>query len=121
MAIGDAAYIKSINRRLIISKIIEAGMISRADLSKITKLTRATISVQVADLLEEELIVESHQEHNSVGRKPIMLSINLKAGYALGVDLDHRHVTFTLSDLGGNPVSTDIIAVSYTHLTLPTK
>ncbi|WP_175638543.1 ROK family transcriptional regulator [Metabacillus schmidteae] len=109
MATGDAAYIKSINRRLIISKIIEAGMISRADLSKITKLTRATISVQVADLLEEELIVESQQEHNSVGRKPIMLSINLKAGYALGIDLDHKHITFTLSDLGGNPVSTDII------------
>ncbi|MCV9888524.1 ROK family transcriptional regulator [Metabacillus halosaccharovorans] len=109
MAIGDAAYIKSINRRLIISKIIEAGMISRADLSKITKLTRATISVQVADLLEEELIVESHQEHSSVGRKPIMLSINRNAGYALGVDLDHKHVTFTLSDLGGNPVSTDIL------------
>ncbi|PMC37983.1 ROK family protein [Bacillus sp. UMB0899] len=109
MATGDAAYIKSINRRLIISKIIEAGMISRADLSKITKLTRATISVQVADLLEEELIVESQQEHNSVGRKPIMLSINLKAGYALGIDLDHKHITFTLSDLGGNPVRTGII------------
>jgi len=109
MAIGDAAFIKSINRRLIISKIIEQGMISRADLSKITKLTRATISVQVADLLEEELIVESQLEHNSVGRKPIMLSINKKAGYALGIDLDHKHITFTLSDLGGNHVTTDVI------------
>ncbi len=125
MAIGDAAYIKSINRRLIISKIIEAGMISRADLSKITKLTRATISVQVADLIEEELIVESQQEHSSVGRKPIMLSINRKAGYALGIDLDHKHITFTLSDLGGIPVSTEIIELkssSYDdilHLLIP--
>ncbi|WP_226529979.1 ROK family transcriptional regulator [Metabacillus niabensis] len=109
MAIGDAAYIKSINRRLIISKIIEAGMISRADLSKITKLTRATISVQVADLLEEELIVESHQEHSSVGRKPIMLSLNRYAGYALGIDLDSKYITFTLSDLAGNPINTDMI------------
>lgn len=109
MAIGDAAYIKQINRRLIISKIIEEGMISRADLSKITKLTRATISVQVADLLEEELIVESHQEHNTVGRKPIMLSLNRKAGCALGIDLDYKQITFTLSDLGGNPVNTDVI------------
>ncbi|MGM0876205.1 MAG: ROK family protein [Bacillota bacterium] len=111
MAIGDAAFIKKMNRSLIISKIIEQGMISRADLSKVTKLTRATISVQAADLLEEELIVESHHEHNNVGRKPIMLSLNLKAGYALGIDLDYRHITFTLSDLMGNPICFDIVEI----------
>lgn len=111
MAIGDAAYIKKINRSLIISKIIEHGMISRADLSKITKLTRATISVQAADLLNEELIVESQQEHNNVGRKPIMLSLNRKAGYALGIDLEYRHITFTLSDLIGCPVQSTTIEI----------
>jgi predicted NBD/HSP70 family sugar kinase len=109
MAAGDSTYIKKINRSLIISKIIEEGMVSRADLSKITKLTRATISVQVADLLEEELIVESQQEHNHVGRKPIMLSLNRKAGYALGIDLDAKQMTFTLSDLCGAPVHTEVI------------
>jgi predicted NBD/HSP70 family sugar kinase len=111
MAIGDAAYIKKINRSLIISKIIERGMISRADLSKITKLTRATISVQAADLLEEELIVESQQEHYNVGRKPIMLSLNRKAGYALGIDIEYRHITFTLSDLIGCPVHSESVEI----------
>ena len=53
---GDGAYIKKINRSIILSKIIEHEMISRADLSKITGLNKATISVQVADLLNEELI-----------------------------------------------------------------
>lgn len=111
MAIGDAAYIKKINRSLIVSKIIEEGMISRADLSKITKLTRATISVQAADLLEEDLIVESHHEHHTVGRKPIMLSLNRKAGFALGIDLDYKHITFTISDLIGHPVYSDIVEI----------
>ena len=36
MATGDSAYIKKINRSLIIQKIIEHGKISRADLSKLT-------------------------------------------------------------------------------------
>ena len=67
MATGDAAYIKKINRSLIIQKIIEHGKISRADLSKQTNLTRATISAQVADLLEDELIIETQEE--------IMLSV----------------------------------------------
>ncbi|MFC4323739.1 ROK family protein [Litchfieldia salsa] len=111
MAIGDAAYIKKINRSQIISKIIEQGMVSRADLSKITKLTRATISVQVADLLEEELLVESQQEHTNVGRKPIMLSLNRRAGYALGIDLDFRSISFTVTDLSGSPVKTDRVVL----------
>ncbi|WP_100407546.1 ROK family transcriptional regulator [Bacillus solitudinis] len=115
MATGDAAYIKKINRSLIISKIIEEGMISRADLSKITNLTRATISVQVADLLDEELIVESQQEHHTVGRKPIMLSLNRTAGNALGIDLDYKHITFTLADLGGIPIQTDVIELTNSH------
>ncbi|MEH7086964.1 winged helix-turn-helix domain-containing protein, partial [Neobacillus drentensis] len=71
MVTGDAAYIKKINRSLIIREIVKEGMISRADLSKATNLTRATISAQVADLLEEGLIIETQLEHYSVGRKPI--------------------------------------------------
>jgi hypothetical protein len=98
MATGDAAYIKKINRSLIIRNIIEAGKISRADLSKAVVLTRATISAQVADLIDEELIVETPVEHNTVGRRPISLSLNHQAGYALGIDLDYGQISFTLSD-----------------------
>ncbi|MEY2195652.1 ROK family protein [Neobacillus sp. BF23-41] len=107
MELGVAAYLKKINKSLILSKIIKHGMISRSDLANITKLTKATISAQVADLLEEELIMESHQEYANVGRKPIMLSLRQNAGYALGIDLDYRNITFTICDLKGNPVHSD--------------
>lgn len=104
MITGDGAYIKKINRRIILASIIKHGLISRADLSKITSLNKATISVQIADLLEEGLICETQQEHNTVGRRPIMLSINRKAGYVLGVDLDYTQIQYTLSDLQGGAV-----------------
>src|SRR5690625_1527250 len=105
MITGDGAYIKKINRSIILRKIIEHDLISRADLSKITGLNKATISVQVANLLEEELIYETTQEHNVVGRRPIMLSINHEVGYVLGIDFDYRHIQFTIADLSGNPRS----------------
>jgi len=111
MITGDGAYIKKINRSLLLSKIIEFGMISRADLSKITGLNKATISVQVADLLNDELIYESKLEHNVVGRRPIMLSINKSAGYVLGIDLDYKSIQYTVSDLGGNTVCYDLVAL----------
>lgn len=108
MVTGDGAYIKKINRSLILQKIIEHRFISRAELSKITGLNKATISVQVADLLEEKLVRETQQEHNSVGRRPIMLSINGNAGYVLGIDLDYKKVRYRIADLQGNMIETEI-------------
>jgi predicted NBD/HSP70 family sugar kinase len=115
MVTGDGAYIKKINRGLILKHIMEHGMISRADLSKITGLNKATISVQVADLLAEELIYETQQEHNSVGRRPIMLSINNEAGFVLGIDLDYKHIQFTVSDLQGYPVHYEAMELETTN------
>ena len=112
MVTGDGAYIKKINRSLILQKIIEHGMISRAELSKITGLNKATISIQVAALLEEDLIYETRQEHNAVGRRPIMLCIKREAGYVLGIDLDYQEIKFTLSDLLGYPICNETISLN---------
>ncbi|KKK39919.1 ROK family protein [Mesobacillus campisalis] len=104
MVTGDSAYIKKINRGLLLQKIIEHGFISRADLSKITGLNKATVSVQVADLLHEQLICETQLEHHSVGRRPIALTINEDAGYVLGIDLDYKSIIYTILNLKGKPV-----------------
>ncbi len=109
MVIGDGQYIKQLNRSLILNKIIESGKISRADLSKITGLNKATISVQVANLLDEELIVETREEHTAIGRRPIMLSINKEAAYFLGIDLDYHTITYFISDLQGNIISEEVV------------
>ncbi|SHN22590.1 ROK family protein [Gracilibacillus kekensis] len=104
MHTGDGAYIKKLNRSYILTEIFEHHKISRASLSKVTGLNKATISVQVHDLLEEDLIYETQEEHYSVGRRPILLSINEKAAYFLGIDLDHEHILFNITDLKGNTV-----------------
>lgn len=114
MVTGDASYIKKMNRSLIMKHILQEGMISRAELSKATALTRATISAQVSDLLDEELLIEKNMEYNLVGRKPIMLSIHAEAGYALGIDLEFGRVTFAVANLQGSIVATDTIPLEST-------
>ncbi|WP_337102232.1 ROK family protein [Paenibacillus sp. YIM B09110] len=114
MVTGDASYIKKMNRSLIMKHILQEGMISRADLSKAIALTRATISAQVSDLLDEELVIETNMEYNLVGRKPIMLSIHAEAGYALGIDLEFGRVTFAVANLQGAIVATDTIPLETT-------
>src|SRR5690625_4370649 len=115
MITGDGAYIKQINRGVILREIIKHQSISRAELAKITGLNKATISVQVADLLKDDLIIETEQIHHAVGRRPIMLSINRHVGYVLGVDLDYHQIQYTVSDLGGNPVDTETIHFNTDH------
>lgn len=104
MITGDGSYIKRLNKSLILSKIFEYHKISRANLSKITGLNKATISVQVNDLLDAGFIYETEDDHKGVGRKPILLSIDGKAGYFLGIDLDHHHVLFNITNLKGDTV-----------------
>jgi predicted NBD/HSP70 family sugar kinase len=46
-----------------------------------------------------------------------MLSLNGQAGYALGIDLDYGQISFTLSDLLGCPVSSNIIKINHVDYT----
>ncbi|MEH7072532.1 ROK family transcriptional regulator [Neobacillus drentensis] len=112
MLTGDAAFIKKMNRSLILSNIVEHKLISRAELAKITGLNKATISVQVSDMLDKNIVIETQQEHKSLGRRPVMLSVNREAGFVLGIDLDKDSITFTISDLIGTSVQTEIIKLN---------
>ena len=65
---GGAAYLKKINRSKIVrGHYLNMECISRADISKVTGINKATISAQVAELLEEELVCEKEIEYNQVG------------------------------------------------------
>ncbi|KOP65899.1 ROK family protein [Bacillus sp. FJAT-18019] len=108
----DNAHIKKMNQALIISSIMEHGEISRAELAKVTGLNKSTITVQTGELLEQTLLLEETQEHYLLGRRPISLSINPEAGYALGIDLDRNHAAFMITDLLGKPIHTETVGLA---------
>lgn len=108
----DNAHIKKMNQALIISSIMEHGEISRAELAKVTGLNKSTITVQTGELLEQTLLLETTHEHTLLGRRPISLSINPDAGYALGIDLDRNHASFMVTDLLGQPIHTEKVALA---------
>ena len=90
------------NRKRVIDALRERGVASRAELARITGLSRSTISTIVADLLDDGLAGE-RQGHPSgeghAGRPPVMVSLNRSAGFALGIDFGHRHLRVAVSDL----------------------
>ncbi|HEX6116537.1 MAG TPA: ROK family protein, partial [Solirubrobacterales bacterium] len=82
----------------------DRGVASRADLARITGLSRSTISTIVADLLEDGLAIEREGETHvdgeaHAGRPPVMVSLDSAAGLALGIDFGHRHLRVAVADL----------------------
>ena len=98
---GNLGLVQEINRSLVSSLIKEKGPISRADISKITKLTRATVSSIVGYLIKKDLIKEIGLISSGVGRKAILLNLNSKAYYSIGVDLGTLHTRVAIVDLIG--------------------
>lgn len=108
MNTGDQSLIKSLNRKIILETIIEKQSISRAQLSKMTGLNKATITSQVGELLNDGIVVETEFDVSTGGRKPILLTLNDKAAYAIGIELDIDKINILLTDLMGNIVEKHI-------------
>lgn len=79
------------NRAVVLRTLLREKVASRADLARITGLTRPTISEVVRGLLSDELVLESGQRHNSRPGKPAtMLEFNHAAIRILAIDLSDR-------------------------------
>ena len=97
---------KQKSRQQILWLIKENEQISRADLAKLTGLTRPTVSSIIADFVDKELVVESGKGESCGGKRPIMLKLNPDACYAIGIDLgDDYLIRGVLCDLCGNVVA----------------
>ncbi|WP_051353289.1 ROK family transcriptional regulator [Thalassobacillus devorans] len=103
MNTGDASYIKKLNRRILIEEIIKNVSLSRSDLARKTGLNKATVSAQINDLIQDNIVIEKSSGTSVTrGRKPIILEINGNAGYSIGIDMDKDKVNVVFCDLKGN-------------------
>jgi len=98
MITGDQVLIKQINKSLVMNIIREKRNISRAQISKITGLNRATVSAIVDELIYEGIVIEEGLGESKGGRKPIILRINENYGCIIGIDLGVNYVSVLLAN-----------------------
>jgi len=89
------------NQQLIIDYLIENGETSRADLSKILKISKPTVSLNAEKLLEQKILLEVGEGHSSGGRKPTLLSFNFDYKIIVAIDLNRNQPVIALSNLSG--------------------
>ncbi|MBI3319175.1 MAG: ROK family transcriptional regulator [Candidatus Omnitrophica bacterium] len=67
--------------------IRQRGPLTRTELSQGTGLNIVTVSNYVADFIEQGLVGERGFDVSTGGRKPVLVELNAKAGFAIGIDL----------------------------------
>ncbi len=80
------------------------GPLSRAQLSKKYKISKATVSEIVSKLINIDFVKEIGMGKSTRigGRKPILLEFNPKAGYAIGIEIKRDHARLALTDLNAH-------------------
>jgi len=91
-------------RSAILDLIRSSGSVSRSELAVLSGLTEATISKIVKTLLDQELVIEAGFADSTGGKRPVLLTLNTKARYAIGVSLDARSINYVVSDMSGHAV-----------------
>lgn len=99
--------VRQANKALLLKIIIQKKMISRAELSELTGLTKATISDITKELLIDEIIVEEDIGISGKmgGRKPILLCLNHKAGVSLSIDVAPNYIEGISCYLDGTAIT----------------
>ncbi|MEW5867118.1 MAG: ROK family transcriptional regulator [Bacillota bacterium] len=89
------------NRSLILRLIRDMGPTSRAELARLSKLSKPVVTDIVDGLIRHELVKETAKGEATLGRKPILLDINREAMWIMGIDLSRNHVDLIITDLVG--------------------
>ena len=89
----------------ILEVIRKNGPISRTDISKITELNIVTVSNYVNHYIKKGLVIEGELDESTGGRKPVLVELNSKAGYIVGVGLNMLSVVGVLVDLEINVIA----------------
>src|SRR6202046_5926369 len=96
-----ASVTRQLSRRSVFEALLHRGPISRADLAKVTSLSKQTMS-EVIDALEQQGLVRSvGRTSGNVGRTAVLYELSPDGGHVLGIDLGARRLTVALTDIAG--------------------
>ena len=113
---GSFELMKKLNVEAILKVIKNNGSLSRADIAKLTGLTPASVTNITKILIESGYLIERGIGDSSGGRPPIILEINIKARYIVGVSIGVGSIDVVLTDLGAEIVSKKSIYIDENNI-----
>src|SRR6266545_780054 len=94
------------NRSSVLTRLFLDGPLSRLELGRLTGLSGGTVSNVTAELISDGLVVEAGLVESEGGRPRVLLRVDPRFGYVVGVDVGETRVKLELLDLSMRRLST---------------
>jgi N-acetylglucosamine repressor len=93
---------RTFNQQLVLRALYDDSPLSRADLARLTGLTRTSVSDLVGSLIDEGLIEEVGRGRSSGGKSPILLRVAPEGRLLIGLDLADSQFSGAVVNLRGD-------------------
>ena len=95
------ALIRALNEQLLLEYIRSAGPYSRADLARVSGLSKPTVSLALGNLERAGLVRLAGHRTGLPGRTAVLYEVRPEAGFVLGLDIGLRYLRGAVADLAG--------------------
>jgi predicted NBD/HSP70 family sugar kinase len=93
---------RTFNQQLVLRALHDHSPQSRADLARLTGLTRTSVSDLVGSLIDDDLIEEIGRGRSSGGKSPILLRVAPDGRHLIGLDLGEAQFSGAVVNLSGD-------------------
>jgi len=92
------------NERVLLERLRASGAASRAELSRVTGISKPTVSAALGNLEQAGLVRETGEMAVTAGRgrSAVLYEVNPTAGYVVGIDIGRSRIRVALADLEGS-------------------
>jgi predicted NBD/HSP70 family sugar kinase len=95
------SLIRAMNEQLLLEYIRQRGPCSRAELARVSGLSKPTVSLALDNVERAGLVRIAGQRTGVPGRSARLYEIRPDAGLVLGLDIGHEYVRGAIADLSG--------------------
>jgi len=101
--------IRDTNRKIVLRCIWRDQPISRADVARVTRINKSSVSNIVNGLLKEEIIREEASVITQIGRTPILITINAVKYHFIAFDVRPSETILAIYDLNGKNIAEETL------------
>ena len=105
MLTGQPQLLRAINERRVLELIKEAGSTSRVAIAQASGLSKPTVSLALAGLLEAGLVHQVGRASGGRGPRALLYELDPRSGWVVGVDVGQRWVRAAAADITGRIVA----------------
>jgi predicted NBD/HSP70 family sugar kinase len=93
--------IRAMNEQVMLDHIRRTGPLSRADLARISGLSKPTVSLALANIERAGLVRSAGHRTGVPGPAAILYEVRPEAGYVVGLDVGRQYIRGAIADMTG--------------------